>query len=304
MNTIKSILVGLDIRNYNPEFISYVGFLCKILEVKEVKFIYVCKDPDLPDKLKRDFLKDDASLRKTLLIKLKKTVLDNFGTMDNFDIDYDLIEGNPLSVLLSKAKTLDIDLIVLNRKKDGDSTLLTKIARMAYCSVLIVPTQIALILDNILVCSDFSVYSRLALKRALCFNNKKNPSTIHIQHIYSVPMGYHAIGKTFSNFAEAMRKNAVKRYNEFLKYCNVSEEAVVPIFTLNENSKPTRLVQETAASIQTKLVVICSRGRTLAAAIFLGSFAEKMVRREKNTPLLIVKKKNDIMGIIQALKEI
>jgi nucleotide-binding universal stress UspA family protein len=50
------------------------------------------------------------------------------------------------------------------------------------------------------------------------------------------------------------------------------------------------------------VIIIGAKGRTAAAALFLGSFAEKMIQAELKYPLLVARPKGKIAGLMDLIK--
>jgi len=197
--------------------------------------------------------------------------------------------------------------VMVGRKKitEGSGVILTRIARRIHCSIMIVPEEAELFLDDILVCADFSEWSQKALNKAVEMATSTENPAVYCQHIFEVPTGYHAAGKSFAEFAQIMKKHALKRYNDFISSIDKKNITIAPILTLNKKKQSSSsIIQDTAASLGANIVIVGSKGRTFASSIFLGSFAEKLVRQEMNMPLMIVKGKDETMGVIKALQMI
>ena len=58
---------------------------------------------------------------------------------------------------------------------------------------------------------------------------------------------------------------------------------------------------EMALRSEADLIVIGARGKTDAATVILGSTTEKLLAVDKGTPLMVIKKKGQTLGFLDAL---
>ncbi len=302
----KKILVGFDGSNTDKKLVDYVSFLVKIIEPTKILFYHVSTKQELPKELISTTSEKNTNDPQK---KLKEEINKYFEEEYQKKISIESEEGSRLALFLSKAKSFDADLIIIGRKnntKNQNKTevILSRLSRRAPCSVLIVPETSKKLMDNVLVCTDFSESSQKALKVATNLTKKLDYVTVYSHHIYSVPVGYHATGKSFEEVAHIMKLNAAKKLKGLLKSADINQNKVTPIYTLDRKNKPTQYIIDAAKSIQASLVIAGARGLTYAASIFIGSFSEKLIKIQKNTPLLIVREKNEIMGILKAIKSL
>lgn len=303
---LKRVMIGLDFSASDPTTIRYTEFLCQLIGPEKLYFIHIAHNLDLPEEVRQEIYQNrpfDEYLRETM----QKEVETHFGSHTEYDIEYIVEEGSPLPQLIHWSRVKDIDLMIVGRKegnKEGSGVLLTRLARRSHCTILIVPQDSYPLLDSILVCTDFSDCSRLALEQTLSLVRELPYATVYLHHIYEVPTGYHTTGKSHTEFAQIMKQHAIRKYEEFMKHVSTQGVQIVPIYSLDKKGSPSRLIKDTAASIQAKLVVAGSRGRTYAASIFLGSFAEKLINHEEHVPLMVAKRKNETLGIIEAIQNL
>ncbi len=305
MDRFKGLLIGIDFTEFDANVIRYTEFISNLSQPEKIYFIHVHNSLDLPEEVRKE-LSIEEPLDEYLKDEMKQVVANNFTSHQNFDIEYMVVEGAPFPQMLHWVKVKEVDLTILGKKNSkGSGVFLTRFTRRTASSVLIIPEKAETVLDTILVCNDFSVNSELSTQKALEFAHLIPNSTVYSQHIFNVPVGFHKSGKSFDEVAAIMKKHAITRYREFEQNIeNPDDVYITPIFTLNKKSDPATLVQKTADSMQAKMVIVGSKGRTFAASIFLGSFAECLVREQADVPLLVIKRKNENMDVIDALKNI
>ena len=305
MDHFNKLLVGIDFTESDASIIQYTEFICKLSKPEKIYFIHVHNNFDLPEEIKKE-LSLEEPYDEYLQDEMQQLVTANFSSHADFDIEYLIVEGAPFPQMLHWVKIKDIDLAILGKKNSvGSGVFLTRFTRRTSSSVLIVPENSETDLDSILVCNDFSINSELSIQKAIDFSKLLPSSTIYSQHIFTVPVGYHKTGKSFEEFASIMKKHALSKYREFEQGLNVPKGIyITPIFTLNKKSDPATLVQKTADSMQAKMVIVGSKGRTFAASIFLGSFAECLVREQTNVPLLVIKRKDESLSVLDAIKKL
>jgi len=303
---ISRLMVGLDLSETDETVIRYTAFLARLTRPEKIYFIHIQKDLDLPEEARQEIYGSRDPYDELVRADMQKAIEAHFAEHADFQTEFLVVEGSPLPAMLHWTRLKYIDMLVIGRKNTRSSgTLLTRLTRRARCSVLTVPKGANLLLDNLLVCVDFSQNSAFAMEKALNLARLNgSTSVVYSQHIYQVPPGHSTTGKPFATVAGIMKKVAMKRHKEFMKPLNTRDLTLTPIFTLDRREDPTRVINQTASSIQADLVVVGSKGRTRAAAIFMGSFAEKLVQDESAVPLMVVKEKDEVMNVIAALKKL
>ncbi|CAN5429179.1 hypothetical protein BH23BAC1_BH23BAC1_18120 [soil metagenome] len=303
MYPIKKILVGHDLTDIDVTLIKFAAFIAKASSSQKVYFINVIRELHLPTEVQKEFPKllDNAlEERKAHMTELVKA---NF---DSEDIDFRVTvkEGVPAKKIL-KYSLEKSDLIMVGRKVNlkGSGLISYRLARRAACSLFIVPEGLEPKIKNILVPSDFSDYSVIAMEEAvnLATNIK---AQIVVQNVYHVPAGYHFTGKTFEEFIKIMEKHSRRDYRKFMKQIDTKGLKPKVIYSLDNNDDPVEDIYEMALKLRPDCVVIGAKGRTATTAIFLGSLAERLVQVNKKFPLFVVRPKGKNAGLLEFLLEI
>jgi len=158
-------------------------------------------------------------------------------------------------------------------------------------------------MERVLVPTDFSVNSAMAVEQALTLK-KATKVEVLLQNVYKVPVGYHYTGKEYVDFAIIMKHNAEKQMEKFVKTNNIPEDDVTPIFNLDEDDKPADIIFTEAKAQHVDMIILGSKGRTMVAAMLLGSVAVELLRVNKEVPYMIVKDKKANLGLVGAFKNL
>ncbi len=192
----------------------------------------------------------------------------------------------------------------MGRKKSlrGSGIVSSKIARRCPCSLLLVTQDFRSDYKKVLVPVDFSAHAAQAMQRAQELSSA--PSTeLLMLHVFRVPAGYSRIGKSYEEFKQIMESHARKDGRRFLDKYNFPPDTPC-VYLATDDGKQAELTYAFAEENGVDLMVIGSRGRTAAAAVLIGSMAEKIVYRDSEIPVLIVKSKGENMKLLNALMRI
>ncbi len=306
MYNFNKILVGLDQTDMDFELIDAACKMCQMSDSQEVIFVSLIRDFHLPPELLKEFpdiLNKAIAERET---KLREEVDRYFECMD-VKVRFIVRQGQPTKEIMTLSADEKVDLIILGRKneKEDGGILLTRVARRAACSLLVIPKGHKMTLNHLHVPSDFSSYSTLAVEKAteLARNVDSKPK-ITIQNVYQVPNGYHYSGKSFNEFAEIMQQYAARDYEQFVADLNLSDLSPEVVYTLDKDDNVIRCIDDQARARQTDMVIIGAKGRSATTAIFIGSKAENLIQMDSEYALLVVRPKGKTAGIREYLKEL
>ncbi len=300
-------MVGLDLSLMDKTLIEYTAFLSYYFRPEKIYFINVQPDLDIPDELREEFPGFDQPRDELIKVEMKEKVASFFPDHKDFDIEYEVIEGSARKEMLHWSHVKNIDLLIAGRKKDlkGSGMIPQQLARKVSCSVLFVPEKAKMSIRNILVPIDFSEYCSMALEEAHEIAKIDKEVKIHLQHAFEVPMGYSKTGKTEEEFAEIMKRHASKRMKKFLEETGKNADSYQLIYSFNqEHQSAADLINKAAHDMSADLIIIGARGRTALTALFLGSTAEKLITRDSDIPLLVVKHKAKTFSFWEMLESI
>lgn len=306
MEKFRNFIVGLDTSELDATLVRYASFLVDHSSAEKVQFVNIVRNLNIPASVKKEFpdiIPNSLNERKSKMIE---TVEANFNPQKKVKVSY-LVKEGQASVLLNLAQKSGTDLIIIGQKKklNGSGGITVRLARRANCNLLIVPEQATPGVKKFLVPIDFSDYSKLALDQTIDFAVRTGgKGEIFCQNVYTVPAGYHYTGKSFQEFAEIMKKNAQESFHKFLKKIDPRGIKINEVYSLDVTDNLASDIYDVADEIDADFVMIGAKGRTAAAALFLGSLAEKMVTEKMHHPLLVVRFKGKNAGIFETLREI
>lgn len=299
----KVALVGLDLTAMDDHLMKYAAMISKVLPLERIFFVHVAQTLQLPGELLTEYPGLLKPLDESIGSDVQSKVDHYFGSSD-LEVSCLIKEGNPIEKILQLSKIKNVDLILMGRKKSlkGSGLVSSKISRKCPCDLLLVPQHNHLKIKKLLVPVDYSMHSALAMNLA-CHLQEMTDGAVEGLHVYSVPNGYHKIGKTYEEFADIMESHAQRDYKKFLTQHEFPSD--IPCrYVLADDGKHPELTYEYAENHGVDLIVLGSRGRTNIAAILMGSTAEKLVYLDSHVPIFIVKEKGENMGFLDALMKV
>ncbi len=307
MYPIKKILIGLDLSDMDKTMAKFANFLSKNSGVEEIYFVNIVKNLNIPKDVLKEFPNMISDVVKERKQKMKEAFLEANEGDKKVKINFEVLTGKIADSILVFAKKQDIDLIVIGRreKEELNGALSQRLARRAACSLLIIPEGTEPKMDKILVPSDFSDYSVLAIEQAVDTAIKNEGKTeIVIQNVFTVPTGYHYTGKTYEEFSKVMRENAEKDYKKFIKKIDTKGLKFKVAYSNDINDDVTTDMLDKAREIEANAIIIGAKGRTATTAFFLGSITERLIQLDSDIPLLVVRPKGKNAGILEFIKEL
>ena len=295
----------------DAELIQFAAFTAQNIPAERVYFINVIRNFHIPESVLKEFpgLIDTAiGERKE---KMMQVVQENFkvdsSILEKLKIQYVVKDGAPAKKILQAAQDSDIDMIIAGRKVslEGSGVLVQRLARRAACNLLIVPEGSRVGIKKILVPSDFSENSRLALESAVSIAQKNGPDVqVIVQNVFNVPPGYHYSGKSYEEFSEIMEKHARKDFKKFIKNIDLKGQKVKDVYSLDKSDNLMTDIYDKAIEIESDVIVMGAKGRTAATALFLGSIAERAIQMNSRFPLLIIRPKGQNSGFLDFIMDI
>jgi nucleotide-binding universal stress UspA family protein len=306
MEAIKRILVACDLTEMDETLIRYITRLSNEIHLDKVYFLNVMKNLELPEKLVEKYPDLVAPLDETTKKEIQYTIREAAGDQLKVDYDIEVVDGNRAENILKWAKIKEIDLIVLGRKSglEGEGIVSSKVVKLAPCSVALVPEILPENLKKLVLPVDFSPASKTALEHALVMAKAIPGLKITCFSVYDVPSGYHVSGKSYEEFAEIMKQNAQESFKEFVSgYEKLGVEIEIKL-ELNDEKNIPKAIYQFAVKEKASAIVVGSKGRTQAAAVLIGSIAEKLIRLNSLLPVIVVKERRHNMDFLEALLKI
>ncbi|MBN2433488.1 MAG: universal stress protein [Acidobacteria bacterium] len=302
MYRYRRLLIGLDFTDTDPSTIGYAAKVTRMAQSEKAYFLYVAKSLDIPANLARKYPELTEPKDETARRRVEDVVEKYFAEASpDTEIMIEVREGDPLTELLRAANQKLVDLLVIGKRTDYSLSrdLPEKVARKSPCSVLVVPAGAPAVIQRVLLPSDFSDSSALALEVAVAFASEASRKPpIHCLHVYSVPQGYHKTGKSYEEFTELMRASAEEEHAEFRSRVDSKGIPVEPAIILGADV--TRTIEQYILDNGIDFLALGVRGKSAVAAMLLGSTTEKLIRTTR-IPLIVVKKKGANKNLLEAL---
>ncbi|EIM64055.1 universal stress protein [Desulfobacter postgatei] len=301
MYRYKKLMVCLNLDEHDRYLVKYSGFISRMTRSEEVLFVYVYDSFDIPEEIRKIYPQLYSPPEAMVKKQMQKIVAEHFNGHEETAVLFKSMEGPQLGMLISCTKNYDIDLLIVGHNPDdsaGFNWLAEKLARKAFCSLLVIPSNTTAYFDKILVAVDFSDYSLNALDVASAFAKAANLDHLYILNNYQVPTEHHKTGKTYEEFAYIMLENAKSRLRIALSKVDLKSLDIKPIFKKDKNIVSS--IRNFSESLGDALIVVGARGRSgNIAAILLGSITEGLIRTT-HKPLLAVKEKGQGLNILEA----
>ena len=301
MYRYKKLMVCLNLDEHDRHLIKYSGFISRMTKSEEVLFVYVYDSFDITEEIRKIYPQLDSPPEAMVKKQMQKIVGEHFNGHEDTAVSFKSMEGPQLGMLISCTKNYDIDLLIVGNHTNDSADfnwLSEKLARKAFCSVLVIPSNTTAYFDKILVAADFSDYSLNALDVGSAFAKAANLDHLYILNNYQVPAGHHKTGKTYEEFADIMLENAKSRLRLALSKVDLKSVSIKPVFKKDKNI--VRSIRNFSESLGDVLIVVGARGRSgNIAAILLGSITEGLIRTT-HKPLLAVKEKGQGLNILEA----
>ncbi len=307
MYSYKRIMVGLDFTPMDKTLMEYASFLAAVLKPEKIYFVNAQEGLEDPEELLADYPELDEPIDEKLKAEIDTELAQYYKPVDGVVTESLILEGGAVEELDDYVQIKKIDLLIVGRKLDlkGKGVAAQRLARKVPASILFVPEGKAPKLQNILVSVDFSSNSRMALEEAIELAAKsESTKTISLLNTFRLPLGYYKTGKSEEEFTQIVVANATKKYEELLAQIDTKGIDIEPTFMRNKEHDTYEAVYDFAHKQHTDMIVVGGRGRTNAAALFLGSTVEKLISVDMDIPLLVVKDKKATFGLLELLKQL
>ncbi|WP_300464937.1 universal stress protein [Desulfobacula sp.] len=302
MYRYKKIMICLNLDDHDEKLIQYAGILSKMAKSDELHFVYVSDTFDIPEEIKKIYPQIASPVETAVEDLMKQIVEQHFNGHENTQKIYSPLEGPLLGQLISYTKKYDIDLLIVGHHSTemaAQKAISEKLARKAFCSVMIVPKGAKALLEKILVAVDFSDHALNALDVGSAFAKAAGLEEIYILNNYKVPTEYHKTGKSHEEFADIMLDNAKSKLRALLPKVDLKSIAIKPFFKKSNDVVDGILMF--SKKMGAGLIVVGARGRSGdIAAILLGSVTEGLIRK-LDRPILAVKNKGEGLNILDAI---
>lgn len=284
----KRILIGLDFSLMDKTLIRYAAFLAQHTQPEKIFFLHVDSTPKIPEEILKDFPQLGLPQDEYIMEQLNLEVNENFVNHQSFDITTDVVQWMPINGIMKYVTEKHIDLLVLGFKHElpGNGILTSRLLENVNCSVLFVPEKARSKLNEVVVCTDFTMFSKSALSYAYELVGNSEDATINCLHVYGIPRH---MGVEAADLGDAIKEHAGQRYNEFISDIAPQAHLPRPLFVPMEGRPLGYNIVKAAERLNADLLVLGGRGRSWAVSYMEGSTPQMLLRTESDIPFLVIK---------------
>ncbi len=248
---------------------------------------------------RQDFLRDFArqhqangeqAVTEALRAQLRERTGKQLADLPN--VSYAVAVGSVTREIVHFAQEKQADLIIVGKTEEGQGTHAKKLSRHVQVNTLVVPPGATEELTHILVPVDFSEHSGKVLQTAIALAQScEETPRISCLHVYEMPdLSSYDLSMTPEKFHEYIEKSIAERFDEFLdQYAGEADMDIESVLTEEMRPSVARYILNYAGENEVDFIVIGNKGHSGLDAIFLGSTAERVIARNKEAALLLVK---------------
>jgi len=284
MHRFQHLMVALLNDANDASLLNYAAAVARLSSAKEVRFVHV-----LPSFGSTDA--HDQALRK-----MKQAVAEDFKEVPReVALAFDVLKGPLTDRLLSHVAEQETDLLLAGHRPGTEtrSSLVRRLAMKAPCSIWMVPSGTKPSFGRVLVPVDFSPPSADAMSVAATLVQRLGSGEIFALHVY---FNESVVG--YEEYEPIIRGQEQAAYKEFITTIPVEGVQVTPLF--EQSASVAQVVARVGYSYQADLIVMSTRGRSLSAAILLGSVTDEVLT-DCRQPILIVKHQGAALGLLGVL---
>lgn len=282
----QNLMVSLANTEHDSDLIRYAAAVSAICRPQMINFVHVM--PHANHHPTNNISYDE------MLEKIRAEVGKIFGESNHgTKLEYHVLRGERLDLLLEFAATHEIDLILAGHGKNARSTTARRLAMKAPSSIWMVPQGSPAACDKILVPVDLSPPSADALSLATALASLTGASEVFVLHVY-----FNETVVNYDEYDTVIRGREKESFDRFIAPINLHGIRVNPLF--EDCANVAHAIERVAERQHVNLVVMGTRGRSRASAILLGSETDH-VMREGLHPVLAVKHFGSQLNLLQTL---
>ncbi|PHQ29097.1 universal stress protein [Leeuwenhoekiella nanhaiensis] len=285
MESIKNIMVALDLSSMDNHLIEYSSFLADKLNVEQVYFIHNIKKYEISELFDEELKK--LNLDQIIGDELNEKVESRYTASAPWEV---LIseDSNTESLIHYTANKYQIDLVLLGNKspKKGTGVVPSKLLRLLKCSILSIPKTAQKQLEKIWVGTDFSAHSRKSFALAEMLKNKLQVQ-LNAVHVYHVPIQFSPY-VTREDAAQKIEKHLQQKAIKFVKKLNTNNPDELHLIYAKESSVIEKFTLEIEKQ-KPDLIILSDKGSNNISSLLIGSLTEELFEEHLSRPLLVVK---------------
>lgn len=292
-------VVTIDLTRMDRSVLEYSKMLASHMKPEMVHFIHVIKEKTfsyLPDEFLEMALQVEVDKKLTM-----EPIIEKHFKGSGIPYACHVSSGTPFEEVISLVLNKSANLVIAGRKHEssGSGIVSDRLSRNLPCDFLLVTEGFEPKINKILVATDFSNHSILAMQRALNIQKNIEETEIIAHHSYKVPMGYSHSGKTYEEFADIIRGHAQQEMKRWLIRFRTKIRST---FKLQKDESLAIPLLDSAEEINADLIVIGSKGQSISTIALLGTNTMKLLKANNKIPMLIVKNPGENLKLIDAIR--
>ena len=298
MKRFKHIVTPLSLTEADERIIGWTSKITRLAESEKVVFVHPMDIGEIPDEAKKKYPWLLGPIGDKAIEQMKAKVEELWDGHPEVEFEYRALD-RPSQALAVLEVVLEesADLVVVCRGAFGND-LAIRLARKAPCSVMVIPSNSKVELNNITVPVDFSEHSERALDVATAFASAEGLAAIASINVFDVGRMAHRATIPIEEVRQMTADFVAKEHQAFLskaetKGVSVSDKQVCSMI------KPEAIISE-ARNNGSNLIVIGTRGKDTIAALLLGSVSEGLLR-SSDIPVIAAKDKGAGLNLVKAL---
>ena len=284
---MKNVIVFMDMSKMDETVLRQVKQLESVWGFDKICLMHYIELQELTDDFSTQFPDLDKPLEEILEEEiLEMAIQAGFGKDEVF---VKIHSKGGKDDLTHWVNTSEYNLCVFGKKviNPGSGIFASKIARLIDKSILFTTETSRPNFDNVMLCVDFSPYSRKAVK----FLNHFIPdsaSNFSLFHVYKVPAIYFPFVKQRSEkVVEEEKKKAEKALDSFReKHTNQPKSNAWLEYADGQPSD--KVIYNYARTHHVDLIVVGIKGKSDDDDLLIGSVAEKLIQSDRHVPVLLV----------------
>lgn len=285
METVKNILVALDLSAMDKTLLRYASFLAEKLNVRKIYFVHNIKIYEISDLFEDEF--HDIDLEELIGEEIQEKVEAHFEADTPYEV---LISEDPNSESLINyvVNKYDIELTLIGNKPsdEGSGILSAKLLRILRSNILSIPKNVPLQLDKVWVGTDFSGNSKKSFSYLSNWKNLCGFKLIAL-HVYHVPAQF-AIYLPREELAPKIKRHAEQKAEKFWKKAIPhSCDQMEVVYAKNQS-----ISEKLLSSLNNKqpdLFVLSDKGANNYSSLLVGSLTDELFGEDLPMPYLVVK---------------
>lgn len=285
MKPIDCITVGLSLASSDASLLKYAAMLAEKGIGNRFQFVHVRPDGGNPQ--------GDGEAHR-----MESLISEAFGSLSaTVNYSQHFLHGSRIDQLLAFTEKHPADLVLVGHRNSESSHRSTAVRLAMICptSVWMIPNEAPAKIESIIAPIDFSPHSADSLSLATGLAR-----TMESRKCVALNVYFNMSTIRYEESLCAERERVRVAYEQFIAPLELHDVNVIPQF--EEEANVSNAILRVACEQESDLIVMSTRGRSLAASVLLGSETWRILTESK-IPMLAVKHRGAFMSLFQVLTD-